>query len=193
MEFTTNFLMAFNNAMKYEIGPWFNSSDPDTVAGLISTPLQRRKVGYVNDPSDNGGETKYGVAKNGNPSLNISTINLALAMNVYYNNYWLSSKCDSINNIGISIFYFDMVVNHGISRGGKILQQSVNAVIDGNVGPKTIGAVNALDAKIVINSMSSIRATRYHTIVQNTPSQVKFLNGWLRRNSEVTQFSLSNA
>jgi lysozyme family protein len=190
MNFTKDFIVAFNHAMLYEIGPWFDANDADTIAGKIDTPLQRRKCGYTNIVGDNGGVTKFGIAQNKNPNVDVPNLDLNTAMQVYFNGYWVQGACDRIT-IPITIFQFDMCVNNGISRAGKILQQAVGATIDGNVGPATLAKVNQQDSETLVKSLSVIREDRYKTIVQNDPSQAKFLAGWLRRNTEVTQFSLA--
>jgi lysozyme family protein len=185
-----NFNVALNHCMLYEVGPWFNANDPDTIAGNIGTPQLNRKCGYVDIDGDSGGCTKYGVAQKDNPSVDVKSINLAQAGQIYHDSYWVPGKCDQIT-IPITIFQFDMIVNNGPGRAAKILQQAVGATIDGNIGPATLAAVNAQDPATLINTLSTIRANRYQLIVKNDPSQAKFLDGWLRRNAEVTQFSLA--
>jgi lysozyme family protein len=177
--------------MLYEVGPWFDATDADTIAGNIGTPLLNRKCGYVDIDGDSGGCTKYGIAQADNPSVNVPALNLAGAQQVYFSSYWIPGKCDQITSGPVTIFQFDMGVNNGLGRAAKILQQAAGVTVDGNIGPATLAAVNALDPATLINSLSTIRANRYNTIVQNDPSQAKFLAGWLRRNTEVTQFSLA--
>ncbi len=186
-----NFVTALNHCMLYEVGPWFDATDPDTIAGNIGTPLLNRKCGYVDIDGDSGGCTKYGISQANNPNVNVSGLTLAGAQQVYFNSYWIPSKCGQITSGPVTIFQFDMGVNNGLGRAAKILQQAANVTVDGNIGPATLAAVNALDPATLINSLSTIRANRYNTIVENDPSQAKFLAGWLRRNTEVTQFSLA--
>ena len=64
---TTSFDKAVSHAMLYEVGKFWNESHPAVANGLIDTPANRKAVGYVNDKADRGGETKFGVAKNGMP------------------------------------------------------------------------------------------------------------------------------
>jgi|SRR5271167_1771748 len=186
-----NFILAFNHCMLYEIGPWFDPTDSDTIAGNTGTSLQNRKCGYTNIPGDHGGVTKYGIAQASNPSVNVPALTLADAQQIYFNYYWTASHCDKITSGAVAIFQFDMVVNNGGGRAAKILQQAAGVTVDGAVGPATLAAVNAIDPATLINSLSSIRATRYNLIVQNDPSQAEFLAGWLRRNSEVTSYALT--
>lgn len=185
-----NFIIALNHAMLYEVGPWYNANDPDTIAGSIGTPQLNRKCGYIKIAGDAGGLTKFGIASVDNPTVDVASLNLAQAQQIYHDRYWIVGHCDKIT-IPVTIFQFDMIVNNGAGRAAKILQQSVGAVVDGNVGPVTLALVNAQDPVTLINKLSGLRSARYNTIVQNDPSQARFLDGWLRRCSEVTQYALA--
>jgi lysozyme family protein len=44
--------------------------------------------GYVNNPQDPGGETKYGISKRAYPNIDIAKLTLDQALNIYYNAYW---------------------------------------------------------------------------------------------------------
>ena len=44
--------------------------------------------GYVNDPNDPGGETKYGIAKNSHPNVDIANLTLDQAKAIYKTEYW---------------------------------------------------------------------------------------------------------
>lgn len=191
MDFTPEFEAAFHHAMIYEVGAFWDPSDPEVISGACETAAQRKKVGYVNIPEDTGGLTKYGVAQNPNPSVDVQNLDLKGAMEVYFKNYWLPSKCNLIT-IPIKIFHFDAAVNHGVGRAAKFLQQAVGVVVDGAIGPVTLAAVNKQEPAELIKKLSTARSDFYHSIVQNKPSQAKFLKGWLRRNNEVTQYSLES-
>jgi lysozyme family protein len=188
MTFDTNFVTSFNNAMKYEVGSDWNPNDPDTISGNVNTP---HKCGYTNTAGDAGGLTKFGIALSENPSVDVANLDLNSAMQIYYTHYWLAGSCDKMAS-PLCIFHFDTCVNNGVPRAGKILQQAVGAnPIDGLVGPATLALVTPQDPATLINTLSTIRIARYHTIVETTPSDAQFLNGWLRRVNEVTAFSLS--
>ncbi len=188
--FSDAFVFAFNHAMLYEVGAWFNANDPEVISGACATPAQKKKVGYVNIKEDTGGLTKYGVAQNANPEVDVQNLDLAKTMEVYFTKYWTAGQCHKLINPAVTIFQFDMTVNHGLGRAAKILQQACGAVADGVLGPKTLALANAMDPTKLVKEMSSIRAARYHSIVQANASQAKFLKGWLRRNDEVTAYAL---
>lgn len=191
MELTEDFVDAFNHAMLYEVGSFWDPSDPDVIAGNFSTREQRRKVGYVNIPADRGGETKFGIAQNANQQIRVRDLDLEGAMEVYFQNYWLRGKCDLLP-YPVSLIHFDGCVNHGIGRANKFLQRAVGAADDGVVGQGTLKAVSETNPKQIIESISEQRANFYQSIVKNNPSQGIFLKGWMRRIDEVTAFTLDS-
>lgn len=190
MEYPNEFIAAFNHGMLYEIGPFFDPKNPGVISGACATKAEKRMVGYVNDPQDRGGLTKYGIAKNANPKVDVQNLNLAGAMAIYYQNYWIASKCHQLTH-PITVVHFDVAVNHGVGRAAQFLQGAVGVNVDGAIGPKTLSAVDCIHPATVIERISAIRAARYNAIVKNDPTQAKFLNGWLRRNNEVTQYALA--
>lgn len=192
-DFSEDFVYAFNHTMRYEVGSFWDPTDPEVIAGLIETKQQRRKVGYVNIPEDTGGETKYGVAKNGNPDTDITTLDLAGAMEIYYKRYWLAGSCDELEG-GVAIIHFDGCVNHGVKRANKFLQMAANVPsenVDGDIGPGTLRHVGEITPEDLIASVTGQRDKFYHSIVANRPNQVKFLNGWMARIADVSSFALS--
>jgi lysozyme family protein len=112
-------------------------------------------------------------------------------MEIYYKNYWLAGKCDQLTAEPIAVIAFDICVNNGVGRSAKMLQQAVGATVDGQIGPNTLAAVNGADVGGLIRKLNDIRVARYNQIVQNDPTQQKFINGWMRRVAEVTQYALS--
>jgi lysozyme family protein len=182
------FLSAFNHAMLYEVGKFWDPTDPEVIAGLISTKQQKRKVGFVNIKGDRGGVTKYGIAQNSHPNIDITALDLAGAQDIYYREYWLTGLCPKLQE-AVAVIHFDGCVNHGPGRARKFLQQSVNAAVDGLIGNKTLDALAATPEEEIINNLSHIRIQFYKDIVNNDPSQSKFINGWLNRISEVTDYA----
>jgi lysozyme family protein len=63
----------------------------DPIFNKLIGPLLNREGGYVNNPNDRGGATKFGISQASYPSLNIATLTRPEAEKIYYNNYWLAS------------------------------------------------------------------------------------------------------
>ena len=141
--------------------------------------------GYVNDPHDRGGETKYGIAKKFNPDVDIKNLTKEGAKEIYYEKYWKPSKADQVPD-RLKHIYFDMVVNFGQGGAVKVLQQAAvskghNIEVDGGIGPATIKAIQNVET----DRVRSYRVLKFAKIVINKPSQEKFWLGWFRRASEV--------
>jgi lysozyme family protein len=173
------FELALLHAMRWEVGANFTLDD-DTFAGLIDTPARRKKVGYVNDPHDRGGETKYGVAKTANPDLDITALDWPTAADVYYRKYWRAGGCHLLPP-QVACMHFDGCVNHGVARASRFLQEVLGVAVDGQVGRGTAAAAAERDPAEVIAALHARRARFYQAIVANDPSQARFMRGWMSR------------
>lgn len=189
--YTEAFEAAVDHAMLYEVGGFWKLT-PEVQAGLCETPAQKKATGYVNDPDDAGGETKYGVAKNANPDLDIVSMDWEDAKAVYYKRYWLAGSCDQMPS-RLAVLHFDGCVNHGIKKASMFLQRAVGTSPDGEIGPATLAKVAAVDELQTCNTVCDFREQFYRDIVANKPTQSKYLNGWLRRINEMRTFVLDTS
>lgn len=181
---------AFVHAMKWETGLHIDLNDPEIQQGLISTPAQRKKVGYTDGITgasrfDSGGETKFGVAQKAHPELTVRTITLAQAELVYKKGYWDAVKGDELHP-DVARYVFDIGCGSGPQKGIKLLQQACGVTVDGNLGPATLAAANAMPPAVLVNSLMQLRMNFYRAIVANNPSQGIFLQGWLNRAADLS-------
>lgn len=142
------------------------------------TIVIRNEGGYVNNPADPGGETKYGISKRSYPSVDIKNLTVDQAEDIYRRDFWIFG---GIVEQSIANKLFDMYVNEKHSAI-HVLQSVLGIAADGVYGKMTEAAVNAV--KDVTNFLSNYRAAlaqHYRDIVQAKPSYAVFLNGWLRR------------
>lgn len=154
--------------------------------------------GYVDDPSDAGGETNYGISKRQYPHLNIRALTLDGAIAIYYSDYWQAYGCGQLPPV-IGCFLFDSVVNHRPKTAIKFIQSAYRVSVDGVIGDETLGAIRrfANNEDYVNNKLTlslAYRADFYHDLAVEKPSQERFIMGWMRRlfllqefiNTEVT-------
>lgn len=184
----TVFEKALSHAMLYEVGGHWNLDAPGAREGLIVTAAQRKACGYVNDPADRGGETKYGIAKKANPDLDIKALDWEGAKRIYMKRYWFPADCEDVAAMGLprlALLHFDGAVNHGVGRASVFLQKAVGATPDGDIGPATLQLVSTVDELATVDKICQLRAEFYNNIVRNDRSQARFLNGWMRRINEV--------
>ena len=138
--------------------------------------------GFVDDPDDKGGMTKYGISKRSYPDVDIENLTKAEAVQIYYEDYWKPSKADNLND-DIQNTYFDMVVNMGQGNAVKVLQRAINSLdgskidVDGVIGPQTISHAHKLNKK----RLQAYRCLYYSGVVLRDPTQKKFYYGWWKR------------
>lgn len=140
--------------------------------------------GYVNHPSDPGGETKYGISKKAYPDEDIAGLTLGRAKELYKRDYW---QYDAVLDQRIADKVFDMAVNMGPSQAHKLLQKALNGVVagpvavDGVFGPSTLSFVNAADQRKLLTEIRARQAEFYCKLVLADVTKLAFLLGWLRR------------
>ena len=142
--------------------------------------------GYVNDPTDPGGETKYGISKRSYPRLDIKNLTIEDAKGIYYQDWWLPLKCPQIHDDKVAQKYLDTCVNTGKGTGTKILQRALQMIgyritVDGAIGPKTLAAVNAADPQALLVAMRQQQKAHYEQLIQKNPKLEKFRRGWMAR------------
>ena len=141
--------------------------------------------GYVNDPRDPGGETNFGIAKRSNPDVDIKNLSIEQAKEIYKSKYWDKNKVEKLPE-QLRHIYFDMCVNMGRGRAGKIIQRAANnrgheLVVDGALGPVTLGKINNVE----LERVRAFRIKYYADLVTRKPDLEKFYFGWFRRSLEV--------
>ena len=145
--------------------------------------------GYVNDPTDQGGETKYGISARQYPNLDIANLTEAWAREIYNRDYWFAFRCDQMPP-AIALFAFDALVNHRPQAAARLLQQSINATADGIIGPGTIKRARRADPHTTIRLMALKRLDLYDAIVRSNSSQAKFIDGWRARVLDLYEYAL---
>ena len=161
--------------------------------------LLANEGGYVNNPLDPGGETYRGISRVFNPGwsgwvlldgrkpIKKGTIFPDLENNVlsfYQKNYWNTINASQIKTQEVAELLADWLVNGGFSAK-KIQQVLVDMgqkiVVDGVIGPITIQALNAVNQKAFWQKILDLRKSYYQALVDQFPSQMEFLNGWMNR------------
>ena len=132
--------------------------------------------GYVNNPADPGGETKFGISKRSYPDLDIINLTRDEASAIYRRDYWQACRCDELPPL-IALALFDSAVNVGPARAIKWLQAAVHANQDGVVGDETLGKAQALDPVLTAQELLAQRLAFYGKL----PNFGAFGLGWCRR------------
>ena len=142
--------------------------------------------GYVDDPTDAGGETKYGISKRAYPDEDIKELTIERAKELYKRDYWDRFRVSNLPN-RLRHIYVDMCINMGGGRAIKILQEACNSKnatkidVDGGIGPATIKAATNVEPF----RLRAYRVMFYAELVMKKPEQERFWVGWFRRSCEV--------
>ena len=161
------------------------SAEQLTTFNEIIEKILDHEGGYVNDPTDRGGETKYGISKRAYPNVDIKSLTLDQAKKIYHQDYWRGGKCDEVPP-RLRYIYFDCCVNFGISGAIKVLQRTANSKgadlkVDGKIGSKTIKSIQNLE----VDRVRAYRVLRFAKLVIKRPEQERFWLGWFRRSVKV--------
>lgn len=150
--------------------------------------------GYVDDRSDPGGATNFGVSlrfmRTIDPSYvkaDIENLSIDDAKEIYQKHFW-KSYMDAIENQDLTNYLFDMIVNMGEHESVKLLQHAIWAVSDntkivlddGILGPNTLKWANTLGDKI-LPCLRALRAEYYNYLARSNKALRKYLSGWIKR------------
>lgn len=154
------------------------------------------KTGRVT--SDSGGLTRWGISQKAYPELDIRNLTLEQAAAIYRRDYFQPVHGYQLGNQRIASKLLDMAVNMGVKAAVMILQVAINIhcaprgallVEDGMMGSRTIIAVNNADTSLLLTGMQEVSAQHYQEIARKNPSEEQYLQGWLRRASELPRES----
>lgn len=145
---------------------------------------------FVNHPKDPGGMTNLGVTKKvweewvKHPvdEAAMRALGPADVGPLYKDRYWNRVRGDDLPS-GVDYAVFDLAVNSGVGRASKILQAALGLPTDGIVGPKTIEAAQAANARELATNVCE----RRQDFLQSLPTFDTFGRGWTRRVSEVEE------
>jgi lysozyme family protein len=159
--------------------------------------------GYVNDPSDSGGETKYGITKRVAVKCgytdDMKLLPKSLAFQIYSQRYWDAISLDDIEQRSQNLAkeLADTSVNMGTGRAAEFLQRSLNALnsqgtlfadltVDRDIGPATLRALDAFMAKrgvngelVLFRALNSLQGAFYIELVERRQKDEAFIYGWL--------------
>lgn len=187
----------------------------------IAEEIVAREGGYVNDPDDPGGATKYGVTIHTMRRLrldltgdgvvgvgDVQALSRAQAVDIFVTHYFERPRIAEMPVV-LQASLFDMYVNAG-GNAVKILQQMLRdmgyaVAVDGAIGPQTLKAVRdaaAPDAASLRDAYGVARRNYYFRIADSRVASRKYARtraggkgGWIKRAEEFLspKFHLSQA
>ncbi len=172
--------------------------------------LIKREGGYVNNPNDRGGATKYGiteaVARNYGYKGSMKDLPMITAKAIYFKNYWSTPRFDQINTLSpmVAEELLDTGVNCGTGFAKPTLQRALNLLnnngkggwsdlaVDGIYGNATMTALKVYLSKrgregeqTLVRVLNILQGQRYIDICERNPSQEQFFYGWITQRTSM--------
>jgi lysozyme family protein len=164
---------------------------------IIQKMITTWEGGFVNNPADKGGATKYGITIGtlgkylGRAATvdEVRNLSMETAISIYERYYFNEYKIDKMPD-GIQDLILDLYVQHRPLAAGRIIQRGLNRLgakvaEDGIVGNITLAKISH---ECINDNLSALRkaivAERldfYDKLIVNDPSQRVFEKGWKRR------------
>ncbi len=166
--------------------------------------LIKREGGYVNNPADRGGATKYGiteaVARTNGFKGNMKDLPLEVAKAIYKKQYWTAPRFDQVNAVSSAVAeeLLDTGVNCGTGFAKPLLQRALNLLnnqgkagfpdleVDGVYGSETLRALKTYltkrgkeGEKVLVRVLNIMQGQRYIEICERNKSQEQFFYGWI--------------
>ena len=157
---------------------------------------------WSNDPDDPGGETAWGFSlliirregltaqdlgiENWNPGC-LKAMTQDTAQMLYKRLFWDRFNYGAIESQKPATKVMDCSVNCGPGRSHMMAQRAAISasgaplIVDGILGPKSIGAINACDPTLWMACMVNEMTTYYNALMAKKPKLEKYRNNWLRR------------
>ena len=161
--------------------------------------------GFTSNPADPGNwtggrigsgtlrGTKFGISAAAYPQLDVGTLTLGDAQDIYKADYWNRVLGDQMP-APLALLLFDAAVNCGVNQAVKWIQQAAHAVVDGQMGPGTLEAIShaAQGPSGGLELCSEFLALRF-VFMTGLPTWRSFGLGWARRLCRLPYESLASS
>lgn len=158
------------------------------------------------DPSDPGnwtggrvgygrqGCTKFGIATNTYPQLDIRNLTTQQAAKLYERDFWNPLRLTELKSQGIATEIFDTAVNCGVGTSGRIVQRCCNHLngrgkyypVNGRISGETVWWLNEYTRSKsnrlrFYKLLNGYQLGRYIEIADKNPRMDRYLTSWLSR------------
>ncbi len=176
----------------------------------IAEEIIAREGGFVDDPDDPGGATKYGVSVHtmrrlgidldGDGMIDTTDVKLIskdLAADIFVRHYFVRPRLSELPN-ALQPSIFDMYVNAG-DNAVRILQRLLRdfgfpVIVDGRLGPQSLQATTRAFSsarEYFVDAYGIARRNYYYALAERRPASRKYARsrdggkgGWIRRAEE---------
>lgn len=169
--------------------------------GALLAGVYVNEGGYVNDPTDPGGETNHGItiaeARRNDYTGRMRDLKRhcegdedICADSIYYDKYIMKPGYGPMVILAFPVAkeLVDTGVNMGPPRPSRWFQQTLGVGVDGKVGPATIAGyvayARALGPKVacvrMLDALDAAQKAEYLRLIRVNPKLIKYKRGWLR-------------
>ena len=136
--------------------------------------------GYVDNPNDSGGPTKYGITERDLPGEDIEKLTPERATAYYLENYW-KPHYSEIESQDVANKLFDLGVLFGVGEAIKLAQTVLKITADGAFGLISLGSLNEAEPISFIQAFKTAFVSHAIGIADAKPQDREFLAGWIER------------
>lgn len=151
------------------------------------------EAGYVDDPNDPGGKTKWGISQRSYPDEVIEDLTRDDAKRIYGRDFWERIHGDRLIERGfdgVSFVLMDFAVNSGVETAVRYLQRAIGVADDGHWGPVSQAALERHNNESDIIMLLTAERMDFQTKLKNWPSHGK---GWTRRNAQNLRYGAADS
>lgn len=140
----------------------------------------------TNIKGDHGGLTKYGISQASYPDVDISSLTFDGACVIWERDYWNHYGLSRIESQKIADKVMSYLMNENPYSAVRNIQRAINycggnVVNDGQLGSRTIEAINSLPEGWLLDRIRIEGVAYYVFKVKVDKSQLEFLEGWCNR------------
>ena len=178
------------------------------VIAQVIQDIIKREGGFVNNPLDHGGPTKFGITlvtlqdwrNRHTTEQDVKELTIEEAENIYLKKYYLAPSLTLLPET-LQPQVLDIAVNSGPSRAFKLLQETVNTLclgpiaVDGKLGPMTkrkAGQLVQLWGSLSNDALADQRILYLVNLAVRRVSNLTFLRGWINRALEFKTYYMGD-
>jgi len=172
-----------------------------TIKQRIIDSILAVEGGFVDDPSDSGGETNWGITKTVARAEGyegpMATMPRAVAVSIYERQYWDAIHGDTLVKMSerVAEEVAEAGVHMGVHRAVTILQRCLNVLnsggrlycempVDGILGGQTLRCLGEYlacrDESVLVTMLNVLQGSHYIELAERREKDERFIYGWVR-------------
>jgi lysozyme family protein len=154
--------------------------------------------GYVNDPKDPGGETKFGISARAYPKIDIKNLTSDDAKTIFLKDFFYPTRSEwfmHCNRPDMALYSSAFAFNSGVKNQIRILQRLINQVdsanqivVDGVLGAQTNAMLETLKEPVILEKQLDVKMlSKMASYYSSLEKFNVFGRGWINRLSTLME------